>query len=250
MMASSIERIIALSELSYLPLIQLLAMTEEAETEETGAAPPKEEAADVASDEDEEEDSEEEEFDDDDDDSENVASGSGADEDVMGSDEESILTTSDDGYIDHYDEATLPPYACRYCGIHDPASVAKCCESNKWFCNATCTGGGGSHLVHHLVRSRSNQVQLHPESPLGDTVLECYNCASKNSFVLGFVPASSSSVVVLLCRVCVETVPALKDMDWELSQWHPLVQDRKFLPWLIKVRNDDDWISVIFILLL
>lgn len=210
----------------------------EAETEETGATaaiPPKEEAADVVSD---EEDDSEEEFDDDDD-SENVASGSGADEeDVMGSDddEESILTTSDDGYIDHYDEATLPPYACRYCGIHDPASVAKCCESNKWFCNATCTGGGGSHLVHHLVRSRSNQVQLHPESPLGDTVLECYNCASKNSFVLGFVPASSSSVVVLLCRVCVETVPALKDMDWELSQWHPLVQDRKFLPWLVKVR--------------
>ena len=92
-----------------------------------------------------------------------------------------------------------------------------------------------AHLVNHLVRSRSNQVQLHPESPLGDTVLECYNCASKNAFVLGFVPASSSSVVVLLCRVCVETVPALKDMDWELSQWHPLVQDRKFLPWLVKV---------------
>ena len=150
-------------------------------------------------------------------------------------DEESILTASDDGYVDHYDEASLPPYACRYCGIHDPASVARCVESNKWFCNATCTGGGGSHLVHHLVRSRSNQVQLHPESPLGDTVLECYNCASKNSFVLGFVPASSSSVVVLLCRVCVDTVPALKDMDWELSQWHPLVQDRKFLPWLVKV---------------
>jgi len=92
--------------------------------------------------------------------------------------------------------------------------------------------------VNHLVRSRSNQVQLHPDSPLGETVLECYNCASKNAFVLGFVPASTSSVVVLLCRVCVETVPALKDMDWELGQWHPLVQDRKFLPWLVKVPSD------------
>ena len=203
-----------------------------------------------------------------------------SDEDALSDDDdESVLTASDDGYIDHYDEETLPPYACRYCGIHDPASVARCVESNKWFCNvsfflkplplvsvlimacfgylllhpytfhhqspkhfhhktkATCVGGGGSHLVHHLVRSRSNQVQLHPESPLGDTVLECYNCASKNSFVLGFVPASSSSVVVLLCRVCVETVPALKDMDWELGQWHPLVQDRKFLPWLVTVSS-------------
>ena len=153
-------------------------------------------------------------------------------------DDESVLTASTEGYIDHYDESTLPPHACRYCGIHSPASVARCVETDKWFCNAPCLGGGGSHLVHHLVRSRSNQVQLHPESPLGDTVLECYNCASKNSFVLGFVPASASSVVVLLCRVCVETVPALKDMDWELSQWHPLVQDRKFLPWLVTVPAD------------
>mmetsp|Transcript_6834 Transcript_6834/g.14827 ORF Transcript_6834/g.14827 Transcript_6834/m.14827 type:complete len:1057 (-) Transcript_6834:479-3649(-) len=179
----------------------------------------------------EEEDSDEEESDDD------VGSvDSGEDATGASFDDESVLT--DDGYIDHYEEATLPPYACRYCGIHDPASVARCVESNKWFCNAVGAGGGGSHLVHHLVRSRSNQVQLHPESPLGDTVLECYNCASKNSFVLGFVPANSSSVVVLLCRVCVETVPALKDMDWELSQWHPLVQDRKFLPWLVKVPSD------------
>jgi len=138
--------------------------------------------------------------------------------------------------IDPYEEDALPEYACRYCGIHEPDCVAKCVESRKWFCNAV--GSGGSHLVHHLVKARFNQVQLHPESPLGDAVLECYNCASKNAFVLGFVPASSSSVVVLLCRVCVETVPALKDMDWELGQWHPLIQDRKFLPWLIKVPSD------------
>ena len=163
-------------------------------------------------------------------------------EDDQDEDDASDLSDDDDdedagGYLyglDHYDEAALPEYACRYCGIHDPACVAKCVDSQKWFCNA----GGHSHLVHHLVRSRSHQVQLHPESPLGDTLLECYNCGSKNAFVMGFVPASSSSVVVLLCRVCVETVPALKDMDWELSQWHPLIQDRKFLPWLIKVPSD------------
>ena len=144
--------------------------------------------------------------------------------------------------IDPYDESALPEFACRYCGIYDPACVVKCVETKKYFCNAVSSGagnaGGSSHIVYHLVRSRSNQVQLHPESPLGDTVLECYHCGGKNIFVLGFVPASGSSVVVLLCRVCVETVPALKDMDWELSQWHPLIQDRKFLPWLVKVPSD------------
>lgn len=168
--------------------------------------------------------------DEDDDDASDVSTSS------SGSSSSSSSSLDGDNAISPYDELSLPEYACRYCGIHDPACVARCVETRKWLCNATCPGGGGSHLVNHLVRSRSNQVQLHPESPLGDTVLECYNCASKNAFVLGFVPASSSSVVVLLCRVCVETVPALKDMDWELAQWCPLVQDRKFLPWLIKVR--------------
>jgi regulator of nonsense transcripts 1 len=55
---------------------------------------------------------------------------------------------------------------------------------------------------------------------------------------LGFVPASTSSVVVLLCRVCVETVPALKDMDWDLAGWHPLIQDRRFVPWLLAEPSD------------
>jgi regulator of nonsense transcripts 1 len=132
--------------------------------------------------------------------------------------------------LDPYDESNLPYCACRYCGIHDASAVAKCAESQKWFCN--------THLIHHLVRSRSFQVQLHPESPLGDTILECYNCAGKNVFVLGFVPARGSSVVVLLCRVCVETVPALQHMDWELTQWLPLIQDRAFLPWLIAMPSD------------
>lgn len=192
------------------------------------ASEEREEASDdeeESSDEDEEGDEEGDDDDDEEDDED--------DDDVSEYSDDSALSE----YVDHYDEPSLPPYACRYCGIHDPSSVARCVETNKWFCNAVGAGGGGSHLVHHLVRSRSNQVQLHPGSPLGDTVLECYNCASKNCFVLGFVPANASSVVVLLCRVCVETVPALKDMDWELSQWHPLVQDRKFLPWLVKVRS-------------
>ena len=184
---------------------------------------------------DDEEDGEEEEDNEDDDDEsearESLSDVSGEEDESSSGDEDLLYT------LDHYDEENLPEYACRYCGIHDPACVAKCVETKKWFCNAV-VGSGGSHLVHHLVRSRSHQVQLHPESPLGDTVLECYNCASKNAFVLGFVPASSSSVVVLLCRVCVETVPALKDMDWELAQWHPLIQDRRFLPWLIKVPSD------------
>lgn len=53
-------------------------------------------------------------------------------------------------------------------------------------------------------------MALHPDSPLGETVLECYNCTTRNVFIIGFVPAKAKSVVVLLCRGCVENVPALK----------------------------------------
>jgi RNA helicase (UPF2 interacting domain) len=66
-------------------------------------------------------------------------------------------------------------------------------------------------------------------------VLECYNCGSRNVFLLGFVPAKADSVVVLLCRVCVEGHPAIKDMGWDLKEWLPLIADRRFLPWLVKV---------------
>lgn len=53
------------------------------------------------------------------------------------------------------------------------------------------------------------QVSLHPESPLGEIVLECYNCGGdlfqrrhtktgqRNVFLLGFIAAKSDSVVVL-----------------------------------------------------
>lgn len=33
---------------------------------------------------------------------------------------------------------------------------------------------------------------------------------------------------------------ALKDMDWDLSQWMPLIEDRAFLPWLVKVPTEKE----------
>ena len=82
------------------------------------------------------------------------------------------------------------------------------------------------------------QVALHEQSPLGETVLECYNCGCRNLFLLGFVPAKADSVVVLLCRVCVEQVGSLKEMGWDLTEWLPLIQDRRLLPWLVKVPTE------------
>ncbi|KAJ8599766.1 hypothetical protein CTAYLR_003412 [Chrysophaeum taylorii] len=129
-------------------------------------------------------------------------------------------------------------WACKYCGIADPACVVRCVESGKWFCNWT-GGTSASHIVQHLVRAKHHAVCLHKDSPLGETVLECYNCGMRNVFLVGFVPAKTESVVVLLCRVCVETVPALKSMDWDLGEWLPLISDKRFLPWLVREPTED-----------
>ncbi|KAK2074290.1 hypothetical protein P8C59_008508 [Phyllachora maydis] len=78
------------------------------------------------------------------------------------------------------EEKELPAHACAYCGIHSPASVVKCLACNKWFCSAR-GNSNSSHILSHLVRARHKEVQLHPQSALGDTVLECYNCGTKNN---------------------------------------------------------------------
>ncbi len=133
----------------------------------------------------------------------------------------------------------LPSHACAYCGLHDPASVVKCVSTDKWFCNSR-GNTSGSHIIQHLVRSKNKEVALHPDSPLSETVLECYNCGCRNVFLLGFIPAKQDSVVVLLCRDPCLQMNALKDLSWDMSQWLPLIDDRCFLPWLVKVPTEHE----------
>ncbi|XP_050403734.1 regulator of nonsense transcripts 1 [Patella vulgata] len=133
----------------------------------------------------------------------------------------------------------LPKHACSYCGIHDPSCVVFCNASKKWFCNGR-GNTSGSHIINHLVRAKAKEVTLHKDGPLGETVLECYNCGCRNVFLLGFIPAKADSVVVLLCRHPCATLSNLKDMNWDPTQWLPLIQDRQFLSWLVKVPTDQD----------
>ncbi|KAF8969557.1 ATP dependent helicase [Flammula alnicola] len=137
------------------------------------------------------------------------------------------------------DEAAvdLPPHACSYCGIHSPASVVKCLVCSKWFCNSR-GNTSASHIVNHLVRAKHKEVILHAESPLGETTPECYNCGSKNVFMLGFIPAKSDTVVVLLCRQPCAAIS--KDISWNASLWAPLIDDRSFLSWLVKPPSETE----------
>ena len=79
-----------------------------------------------------------------------------------------------------------------------------------------------SHIINHLVRAKAKEVSLHKNGPLGETMLECYNCGCRNVFLLGFIPAKADSVVVLLCRQPCAASSSLKDMNWCVLAGHCL----------------------------
>ncbi|CBZ51254.1 putative regulator of nonsense transcripts UPF1 [Neospora caninum Liverpool] len=143
------------------------------------------------------------------------------------------------GELDRGEKTTkdVPEHACSYCGASSPECVLKCCCCNKYFCNSPCSVSGssmGSHIIFHLVKSRHREVMLHPEGPLGDCTLECFQCGSRNVFLLGLIPAEQEGVVVLICREPCLSSSALKQSGWDLSQWQPLIEGKSFLPWLVR----------------
>uniref|UniRef100_A0A4W6F510 ATP-dependent helicase RENT1 n=1 Tax=Lates calcarifer TaxID=8187 RepID=A0A4W6F510_LATCA len=122
---------------------------------------------------------------------------------------------------DTYYTKDLPVHACSYCGIHDPACVVYCNTSKKWFCN-----GRGNTSVLQLWLSQCLPAGLHPRQgrlSSGVTV-------SLNSPLMGLVnrdtPCASQS--------------SLKDINWDSSQWQPLIQDRCFLSWLVKIPSEQE----------
>jgi regulator of nonsense transcripts 1 len=130
-------------------------------------------------------------------------------------------------------EMVEPDHACKYCGIHDPKCVVQCITTGKWFCNGRGKTSS-SHIVQHLLRSRNKEVRLHAESDMGNVTLECYQCQQRNVFLLGYVPSKVDSVVVLLCRDPCLNNGALKELNWDVSAWEPLISDKTFLPFLVR----------------
>ncbi|KAJ1513600.1 ATP-dependent helicase NAM7 [Coelomomyces lativittatus] len=109
----------------------------------------------------------------------------------------------------------------------------------KWFCNSRGKTSA-AHIITHLVKNKHKEVSLHPKSALEETILECYQCGCRNVFVLGFIPAKNDTVVVLLCRQPCASAATSKEMLWDTSQWQPLIDDRCFLSWLVKIPSEDE----------
>ncbi|OAF66350.1 hypothetical protein A3Q56_05905 [Intoshia linei] len=129
--------------------------------------------------------------------------------------------------------------SCSYCGIKDGTTLVKCVGSGKWFCNGRGSTSA-SHIIFHLVRSHHKEVMLHDDAPSGVKHLECYNCTSKNVFMLGFVPAREETVVVILCRLPCASKSSFKDLKWVASEWQPIIKDRQFIDWIVSKPSDAD----------
>ncbi len=98
------------------------------------------------------------------------------------------------------------------------------------------------------VKAKVREVQLHKDSPLGDTLLECYSCGSRNTFALGFVPVKSENSVVLLCRDHSASAAGIKELNLDISLWQPLIEDRAFMPWLVKQPTQQVQISILTVI--
>ena len=184
---------------------------------------------DLTLEEEEEEDVEEDELsplDDDDDASEERDDVDDEDEDNREEEEEDKTTHGEQ-----------PAHACSYCGISNPACVVRCKKTNKWFCNSKTGALPASCVVFHLVKSRSNAIALHPDSPLGELEPACYVTDSTNVFNLGFIVKKDEDppTVALLSRdVVLQPTAALKALDLDLTKWEPVVtEDKTILSWLV-----------------
>ena len=143
---------------------------------------------------------------------------------------------------EEYKWDSLPEHACNYCGNHDARTVVKCISEscNRWFCNSYGGNKAGSHIIAHLVKARHKSVMMHTETTFGETSIECYICSSKTVFLLGFVPSRSENTLIFLCREPCALRNMISDKEWDLEAWKPLIEEKRFLPWIVSVPTEEE----------
>lgn len=92
------------------------------------------------------------------------------------------------------------------------------------------------------MKAKHKEISLHPESSHGDTTLECYVCGNKNIFILGFVPIQSTeeSQIIIICRLPCLNSKSCNDLQWDIKDWTPLVEEKMIVNWLVKPPAEED----------
>lgn len=131
---------------------------------------------------------------------------------------------------------------CAYCGITNEARLVKCNEKDcqRWFCDGRTDEYSASHVVFHLTKSKHKEIFLNEHSPIGEMVLECYSCACKNIFLLGFLESREGDSGIILCREpCLNQCKILED-KFEKTKWVPLIKDKKLLEWIVPLLSENE----------
>ena len=102
---------------------------------------------------------------------------------------------------------------------------------------------------------------LHAESPLGETTPECYSCGGQERLYPGIhscekrhcrraslpvcrLGSNHRSQLLSLSRWCYRqpcaSLQSSKDIAWDTSSWSPLIEDRSFLSWLVKIPSEQE----------
>ena len=123
---------------------------------------------------------------------------------------------------------------CSYCMLDNPEYLVKCKTTGRYFCNRTINNGL-SHIIHHLTKSRTTEIELPPDTPLQSIPLECIHCRTNNIFSLGFYQSKQTNEMMILCRHCAQ-LPELRQFNLDYIKDFPIVVTdpcRQIGKWLI-----------------
>jgi RNA helicase (UPF2 interacting domain) len=66
---------------------------------------------------------------------------------------------------------------------------------------------------------------------------------NKNVFLLGFVPIQSpeDSQVIIICRMPCLNSKSSNNLEWDVNDWTPIIEEKMLVNWLVKPPNDLDF---------
>ena len=125
---------------------------------------------------------------------------------------------------------------CEYCEESDQRFLVKCNvdKCGKWFCNSTIEENSTSHIVFHMIKAKHKEILLSEHSPIGELVPECYNCSTKNMFLLGFLESIKKDSGFIICREpCLNSGQVDKN-DFDKTTWRPLITKKALIEILVE----------------
>lgn len=130
---------------------------------------------------------------------------------------------------------------CAYCGCSNIKCLAKCSTTGLYFCN-----GKGvttkSHILHHLQKIQSDEIELPEGNPFASASQECYVCGSKNVFKLGFLQIPDGTLYYV-CRSPCQFDERFHRKDGE-NLFQPLVTENQILPQLVNVPEPEEYTKI------